>query len=161
MKMVSQPFLLCLSFMKILQKSHLFMEFHVTIGIAKGSLTMDLRIKRVYEKTEESDGFRILTDRLWPRGISKEKAALDLWEKAIAPSPELRKWFGHEPEKFEEFRRKYRDELEENPETERLISLVKAELAKGPVTLLFGAKDKEHNQAVVLQEFLQEKGSAS
>ena len=156
MKMVSQPFLLCLSFMKILQKSHFFMEFHVTIGIAKGSLTMDLRIKRVYEKPEESDGFRILTDRLWPRGISKEKAALDLWEKAIAPSPELRKWFGHDPEKYETFREKYLQELDHNPGKEDFLSLVKSHLKEGRVTLLYGARDREHNQAVVLQHFLEQ-----
>lgn len=88
-----------------------------------------------------------------PRGISKEKAALDLWEKAIAPSPELRKWFGHEPEKFEEFRRKYRDELEENPETERLISLVKAELAKGPVTLLLAPRTKNTTRRWYFRNF--------
>lgn len=118
---------------------------------------MDVRIKRVYEAPEESDGFRILTDRLWPRGISKVKAELGVWEKTIAPSPELRKWFNHEPEKYEEFKEKYLAELSTNEETTRFIELVKEKLAEGPVTLLFGAKDCEHNQAVVLKEYLQGK----
>ena len=122
----------------------------------KGSLTMDIQLKRVYEAPEESDGYRILTDRLWPRGISKEKAVLDKWAKDMAPSPELRKWFGHDPEKYEEFRKKYRKELEENPEREDFLNLVKDKLKEGRVTLLFGAKDKEHNQAVVLRDFLAE-----
>ncbi len=118
---------------------------------------MDVRIKRVYEAPEESDGFRILTDRLWPRGISKVKAELGVWEKAIAPSPELRKWFNHEPEKYEEFKEKYLAELFANEETPRFVELVKEKLTEGPVTLLFGAKDCEHNQAVVLSEFLRGK----
>lgn len=118
---------------------------------------MDVRIKRVYEAPEESDGFRILTDRLWPRGISKVKAELGVWEKAIAPSPELRKWFNHEPEKYEEFKEKYLAELSANEETPRFVELVKEKLKEGPVTLLFGVKDCEHNQAVVLREYLQGK----
>lgn len=117
---------------------------------------MDIQLKRVYEAPEESDGYRILTDRLWPRGISKEKAALDKWAKDMAPSPELRKWFGHDPEKYEEFRKKYRKELEENPAREDFLNLVKDKLKEGRVSLLFGAKDKEHNQAVVLRDFLAE-----
>ena len=118
---------------------------------------MDVRIKRVYEAPEESDGFRILTDRLWPRGISKVKAELGVWEKNIAPSPELRKWFNHEPEKYDEFREKYLTELSANEETAHFIDLVQEKLKEGPVTLLFGAKDTEHNQAVVLQEYLKDK----
>lgn len=117
---------------------------------------MDIQLKRVYEMPEESDGFRILTDRLWPRGMSKEKAALGIWAKDVAPSPELRKWFGHDPAKYEEFRKRYRKELEENPAAENFISLVKKELEKGRVTLLYGARDAEHNQAVVLKDFLNE-----
>ena len=118
---------------------------------------MDVKLKRVYEAPSEDDGFRILTDRLWPRGISKEKAQLGVWEKAIAPSPELRKWFGHDPEKYEEFRKRYLEELSHNEETDHFISLVRENLEKGPVTLLFGAKDTEHNRAVVLKEFLGDK----
>ncbi len=114
---------------------------------------MEIAIKRVYETSSEEDGFRVLVDRLWPRGISKEKAALDLWEKEIAPSGELRKWFGHEPEKYEEFRHRYREELSSN---EKLGDFLAAIEGKGKVTLLYGAKDKEHNQAVVLAEYLKE-----
>ena len=118
---------------------------------------MDVQVKRVYEAPEESDGFRILTDRLWPRGISKEKAALGIWDKSIAPSTELRKWFGHDPEKFEKFKKRYAEELSGNPDTEKFISLIREELQKGPVTLLDGAKDEIHTQAVVLKEFLKDK----
>lgn len=118
---------------------------------------MDVQVKRVYEAPEESDGFRILTDRLWPRGISKEKAALGIWDKSIAPSTELRKWFGHDPEKFEKFKKRYAEELSGNPDTEKFISFIREELQKGPVTLLYGAKDEIHNQAVVLKEFLKDK----
>lgn len=118
---------------------------------------MDVQVKRVYEAPEESDGFRILTDRLSPRGISKEKAALGIWDKSIAPSTELRKWFGHDPEKFEKFKKRYAEELSGNPDTEKFISLIREELQKGPVTLLYGAKDEIHNQAVVLKEFLKDK----
>ena len=92
---------------------------------------MDVQVKRVYEAPEESDGFRILTDRLWPRGISKEKAALGIWDKSIAPSTELRKWFGHDPEKFEKFKKRYAEELSGNPDTEKFISLIREELQKG------------------------------
>ena len=118
---------------------------------------MDIQLKRVYESPEESDGYRILTDRLWPRGISREKAALDLWAKDMAPSSELRKWFGHDPEKFEKFKKRYAEELSGNPDTEKFISLIREELQKGPVTLLYGAKDEIHNQAAVLKEFLKDK----
>ena len=118
---------------------------------------MDIQLKRVYESPEASDGYRILTDRLWPRGISREKAALDLWAKDMAPSSELRKWFGHDPEKFEKFKKRYAEELSGNPDTEKFISLIREELQKGPVTLLYGAKDEIHNQAVVLKEFLKDK----
>ena len=116
---------------------------------------MDIQLKRVYESPEESDGYRILTDRLWPRGISREKAALDLWAKDMAPSSELRKWFGHDPEKYETFREKYLQELDHNPGKEDFLSLVKSHLKEGRVTLLYGARDREHNQAVVLQHFLE------
>lgn len=112
---------------------------------------MEIQIKRVYEAPSEKDGYRVLVDRLWPRGISKEKASLDLWAKEIAPSSELRKWFSHEPEKFEEFKAKYEEELSSNEKLSDFLSAIKD---KEKVTLLFGAKDREHNQAVVLAEFL-------
>lgn len=112
---------------------------------------MNIKIKRVYEKPEPADGFRILVDRLWPRGLTKEKAAADLWLKDIAPSTELRKWFHHDPEKWKEFQKKYRQELKENPQA---VSILKEHLKKGPLTLLYGAKDREHNEAEVLKEFV-------
>jgi uncharacterized protein YeaO (DUF488 family) len=112
---------------------------------------MQIRIKRVYEQPDKEDGMRILVDRLWPRGLTKEKASVDLWLKEIAPSTELRKWFGHEPDKWKEFEARYRAELTKNKDQ---VALLQQEIAKGPVTLLFGAKDQEHNEAVVLQKFL-------
>lgn len=94
---------------------------------------------------------RILVDRLWPRGLTKERARVDLWLKDIAPSTQLRKWFGHDPEKWAEFQRRYRLELKNNSEA---AAVLKAEAARGPVTLLYGTKDEKHNEAVVLQAVL-------
>lgn len=110
-----------------------------------------LKIKRVYERPDEADGTRVLIDRLWPRGLSKVNARVDLWLKEIAPSTELRKWFGHDPVRWAEFQVRYRAELEQNSEP---VSRLKQEIAKGVVTLVYGAKDEAHNDAVVLQEFL-------
>lgn len=112
---------------------------------------MKPKIKRVYEPAEKSDGTRILIDRLWPRGLSREKAAVDLWLKEIAPSTELRKWFDHDPQKWEEFQKRYRTELEANTEA---VQQLRDELKKGAATLVYGAKDEEHNDAVVLRDFL-------
>lgn len=111
-----------------------------------------IRLKRIYDAAEATDGRRILVDRLWPRGVSREKAALDEWLRDVSPSPELRTWFGHDPAKFEEFRARYLQELEHNPAARELAGTVRGDK---PVTLLFAAKDTEHNQAVVLREFLQ------
>ncbi len=108
---------------------------------------MKIKIKRVYEKPDKEDGFRILVDRLWPRGLTKEKAAVDLWLKEIAPTTELRKWFNHDPKKWIEFKKRYLHELKENKES---ISLLKEQMKKGNVTLIYGAKDQEHNEAQVL-----------
>jgi uncharacterized protein YeaO (DUF488 family) len=113
---------------------------------------MELKIKRVYEPPGESDGTRILIDRLWPRGLSKEKAAVDLWLKEIAPSTELRKWFDHDPDKWDEFQKRYRDELEENEEG---VQRLRDEMKRGAVTLVYGAKDEEHNDAVALRNFFE------
>ncbi len=113
-----------------------------------------IRIKRVYEPVEESDGARLLVDHLWPRGLSKEAAQLDAWVKQVAPSDELRKWFGHEPAKWGEFRRRYFAELDEKPEAWR--PLVQA-ARKGSVTLLFGARDTDHNNAVALRAYLEKR----
>lgn len=110
---------------------------------------MKIRIKRVYEQPDKHDGRRILVDRLWPRGLTKEKASVDLWLKDIAPSTELRKWFGHDPCRWEEFKKRYLAELKGNSEQ---IRLLKQELGKGAVTLVYGAKDEEHNEAVVIRE---------
>ena len=109
-----------------------------------------LNIKRIYEPAAAADGLRILVDRVWPRGVSKKKAALDHWMKEVGPSTALRKWFGHKPERWAEFRKRYRKELAVNPAVKELRALVKGKRA----TLLFGAHDAEHNQAVVLAELL-------
>lgn len=114
----------------------------------------ELRIKRIYKAIEEQDGYRVLTDRLWPRGIAKAKAAIDLWEKTIAPSTELREWFGHIPERFPEFTERYLQELEDNSDATKFVELCQKQLEKSNVTLLYGAKDEVHNQAVVLQNFI-------
>ena len=113
---------------------------------------MSVRIKRVYEAPAADDGKRILIDRLWPRGLTKEKAKIDTWLKDIAPSTELREWFGHDPAKWEEFQKRYTRELEANQEA---IAELRKELASGPATLVFGAKDEAHNDAVVLKDFLE------
>lgn len=110
---------------------------------------MNIKIKRVYEQPDKDDGTRILVDRLWPRGLTKEKASIDLWLKDIAPSTELRKWFGHDPSKWSEFKERYLAELQENGEQ---VCILKQEMNKGRVTLVYGAKDEEHNEAVVIQE---------
>ena len=115
-----------------------------------------INIKRVYEGPEKSDGKRILVDRLWPRGLTKAEAEVNLWLKDIAPSTTLRKWFGHQPGKWEEFKKRYSAELERNTEQ---VSLLERELSAGKVTLVYAAKDQEHNGAIVLKEFL-EQGSA-
>lgn len=110
---------------------------------------MKIQIKRVYAQADDEDGKRILVDRLWPRGLTKEKARVDLWLKEIAPSTELRKWFDHDPSKWDEFKKRYLSELKDNSEA---VQTLKAELKKGRVTLVYGAKDEVHNDAVVIQE---------
>lgn len=116
-----------------------------------------LQVKRIYEAPEETDGSRVLVDRLWPRGIKKEKAELTAWEKTIAPTNELRKAFGHDPEKFPAFAQKYEDELEKSPESGAFLEKIKSFLETGNVTLLYGAKDPEHNNAVVLKDWIEKK----
>lgn len=114
---------------------------------------LHIALKRVYDEPEPSDGIRVLIDRLWPRGLSKERARVDVWMKEIAPSNELRKWFGHESGKFAEFHRRYEAELASESSREALAKL--RDMARqGPVTLLFAAHDVEHNNAVVLREVL-------
>ncbi|MBW8323272.1 MAG: DUF488 domain-containing protein [Prolixibacteraceae bacterium] len=108
-----------------------------------------IKIKRVYKKPESEDGIRILVDRLWPRGLTKEKASVDLWLKDIAPSTGLRKWFNHDPEKWNEFKKRYLAELNVNKKS---VAMLKEQLTNGVGTLIFGAKDEEHNEALVLKE---------
>ena len=112
-----------------------------------------MKIKRVYEKPEKDDGTRILVDRLWPRGLTKEKAAVDLWLKDIAPSTALRKWFNHDPGKWQEFIMRYREELKNN---KKQVFILKNELYK-EVTLLYASKDEQHNEALVLKEMFEKK----
>lgn len=110
-----------------------------------------IQIKRVYDEPSSADGLRILVERLWPRGVTKEKAAIDLWLKDVAPSTELRKWFGHDPVKWEEFKKRYWDELRHNqPAVENLRAYMK----KGNVTFVYAARDEMHNGASALREFL-------
>ena len=113
-----------------------------------------MKLKRVYLPAEETDGHRILVDRLWPRGISKEKAKIDLWLKEVAPSNELRKWFGHDPERFNEFTGRYKAELQASGALEELRQAIQEH---PNTTLLYAAHDEQHNNAVVLQELLETK----
>ena len=114
---------------------------------------LELRIKRVYEPAAGDDGQRVLVDGIWPRGMTKQEAALDVWLKEVAPSSGLRKWFGHDPQRWQEFQQRYRAELAGNePAVAQLLTLLKA----GPVTLLYGARDVAHNQAVVLAGYIRE-----
>lgn len=110
------------------------------------------KIKRIYEKTGEDDGYRILVDRLWPRGVSKERANLDLWMKDIAPSNEIRKEYGHKLDKWPEFKTKYLEELQEKKDLIKQLKIMERFHSK--VTLLYSAKDEDHNNAVVLEELL-------
>lgn len=112
---------------------------------------MDLIVKRVYDEPAPGDGYRVLVDRLWPRGLSKQRAALDEWVKELGPSTELRRWFGHDPARWDEFRRRYDAELAAQ---EQLWRPLLDRAATERVCLLFGAHDTEHNQAVALREFL-------
>ena len=120
---------------------------------------MNIEIKRIYDLAEAHDGKRILVDRLWPRGISKERARLDDWLKDIAPSQQLRVWFGHKPDRFNEFVKRYRLELDTDPEKQSAVLQLIEITKKNNVTLLYGAKDTSINQAVVLKDYLQEKNS--
>lgn len=115
---------------------------------------MPLQIKRIYEPVQSSDGIRILVDRLWPRGISKERAKLTAWEKDVAPSSELRKWFGHRPERFDEFSTRYKAELDADLQAQKILHDILEKSQAGMVTLLYGAKDPHVNHAVTLMAYL-------
>ena len=116
-------------------------------------MALDVRAKRAYDPAEDGDGYRILIDHVWPRGVSRESARLDDWARELAPSDELRKWFDHDPARFAEFRDRYRNELAD--ESERLEDL-RRRAASGPVTIVYAARDREHNNAVVLVELLRD-----
>jgi uncharacterized protein YeaO (DUF488 family) len=111
---------------------------------------MGISLKRAYEPPAAADGTRVLVDRLWPRGVTKAKARIDLWLKDVAPSTELRRWFGHDPEKWSEFQKRYRSELKGNP----ALSSLKGLSRQGNITLVYAAKDELHNDAVVLKQVL-------
>jgi uncharacterized protein YeaO (DUF488 family) len=113
---------------------------------------MSLHIKRIYETPSKTDGLRILVDRIWPRGISKMDAQIDQWFKDIAPSTELRKWFGHDLKRWEEFKQRYFDALSQQRD---IVDVIVEKSAKGKVTLLYGAKDTEHNNAQALKEYIE------
>lgn len=113
---------------------------------------MNIKMKRVYEQPADGDGSRILVDRLWPRGLTKEKANIVLWLKEIAPSTELRKWFGHDPDKWRGFRQRYETELRNNKD---LIKVLAEKAKAGTITLVYAARDEQRNEAVVLKQFLE------
>jgi len=118
-------------------------------------MTSRVRIKRAYDPEEPKDGYRVFVDRLWPRGLSKQTFKFDVWCKDLAPSTELRVWFGHKVERWEEFRKRYQSELDMPDQTERMAGLIAA-AGKQPITLVYSAKDTEHNQAVVLADEMSE-----
>lgn len=111
-----------------------------------------ISLQRVYEAPLSGAAMRVLVDRIWPRGLSREKLAPDLWLKEIAPSTELRKWFGHDPARWDEFRRRYRAELEANPQP---VARLRELAGQGPLVLLYAARDERHNHAIVLRDYLQ------
>jgi uncharacterized protein YeaO (DUF488 family) len=116
-------------------------------------MTLDVRAKRAYDPPEKGDGYRVLIDHVWPRGISRERAHLDDWARELAPSDELRKWFDHDPARFDEFRARYRDELVDHSER---LDVLRRRAASGPLTIVYAARDREHNNAVVVTELLRD-----
>ena len=113
---------------------------------------MKIQLKRAYDPVAAKDGVRILVDRIWPRGVTRAAARIDTWLKEIAPSTQLRKWFGHDPKKWNEFRKRYRLELKQQSDA---IAFIRRQAREGTVTLVYGARDREHNQAVVLKQVLE------
>ena len=116
-------------------------------------MTLDIRVKRVYEPAQPNDGYRVLIDHVWPRGISRERARLDEWARELAPSDRLRRWFDHVPERFDEFRSRYRMELAARAEK---LAELRARAREHPLTIVYAARDEQHNNAVVLAELLRE-----
>lgn len=111
-------------------------------------------LRRAYEQPTRNDGYRVLVDRIWPRGVSKDDAAIDHWARALAPSDDLRTWFGHEPQRWDEFQRRYRAELETHDDA---LDALLDRVAQGRVTLVYGARDQQHNNAVVLRDVLEQR----
>lgn len=111
-----------------------------------------LRVKRIYDNAAPADGTRVLIDRLWPRGVSKERASIDYWAKDVAPSDELRKWYGHDPNKWDEFRRRYFAELDGNPAG---LAALREQLGAGPATIVFASREEQLNNATALLEYLE------
>lgn len=111
-------------------------------------------LKRIYDEASAADGYRVLVDRIWPRGVSKEKAQLDEWMKEIAPSNDLRKWFGHDPERFQEFKQRYISEIQNSAERQKCLHKLKEHCKNENITLLYAAKDEVHNQASILKDLL-------
>jgi uncharacterized protein YeaO (DUF488 family) len=120
-------------------------------GAAGGSGGRDVRVKRVYDPADPDDGYRVLVDHVWPRGVSRDRARLGEWARELAPSDELRRWFSHEPERFPGFRARYRDELSSRAEE---IARLRARADEGPVTIVYAASDEQHNNGVVVAELL-------
>jgi uncharacterized protein YeaO (DUF488 family) len=118
---------------------------------------LKIRIERIYNNPKGDNNFRILVDRLWPRGLSKEKVRIDLWQKEIAPSNSLRKWFGHDEEKWDEFKRKYFKELDKKGDSHIVDRIIKLAKEEDSITLLYGTKEEKFNNAVALKEYLEEK----
>lgn len=116
-------------------------------------MALDVQIKRIYEPVEPGDGYRVLVDHVWPRGVTRERARLDEWARELAPSDELRTWFGHVPARFEEFRDRYRRELADHPEA---IATLRNRAATGRLTIVYAARDQQHNNAAVLAELLRD-----
>jgi uncharacterized protein YeaO (DUF488 family) len=116
---------------------------------------VDVRIKRIYDAPDPGDGYRVLIDHVWPRGVSKDRAQLDEWQRELAPSDALRRWFDHRPERFAQFRTRYREELACHAEQ---LALLRSRAREGPVTILYAARDREHNNAVVLGELVRIRG---
>jgi uncharacterized protein YeaO (DUF488 family) len=115
-----------------------------------------IKIERIYDNPKGNDGFRILVDRLWPRGLSKDKVRIDLWQKDVAPSNSLRKWFGHDEKKWDDFKRRYFKELDKNIDS---VSTILCKARQGSTTLLYGAKEERFNNAVALKEYLEERNN--
>lgn len=127
----------------------------VAAAVKQKGETMKIKLKRIYAAAEAGDGRRVLVDRMWPRGVAKESARIDAWIKEIAPSGELRKWFGHDPDKWEEFKRRYFRELDGQSE---LIEDLRRQARRERVTLVYAAKDEQHNNAAALKEYLERGG---